>query len=173
MSTSSRAVISLRAARSVSVSSPVASALPAPALAQPVYVPSVAPVVRIPVPQFVAQWVSRIASAWSPSAEDASSGDAGAEALALAAPGHATALPAADAPELWDGLLLAAPKKKVSHSRKAMRSANKGLKDRVSTYLCATLQILTKQTSFTVRRARVRSCSTTSASTATRTLRVH
>lgn len=34
---------------------------------------------------------------------------------------------------LWDGLLLAAPKKKVSHSRKAMRAANKGLKDRVGT----------------------------------------
>lgn len=34
----------------------------------------------------------------------------------------------------WDGLLLAAPKKKVSHSRKAMRAANKGLKDRVGMY---------------------------------------
>lgn len=31
---------------------------------------------------------------------------------------------------LWDGLLRAVPKKKVSHSRKSMRSANKGLKDR-------------------------------------------
>lgn len=37
---------------------------------------------------------------------------------------------------LWDGLLLAAPKKKVSHSRKAMRAANKGLKDRVGMYSC-------------------------------------
>lgn len=35
----------------------------------------------------------------------------------------------------WDGLLRAAPKKKVSHSRKAMRAANKGLKDRVGMYL--------------------------------------
>lgn len=43
-------------------------------------------------------------------------------------------LPLADAsPLLWDGLVLAAPKKKVSHSRKAMRAANKGLKDRVGT----------------------------------------
>lgn len=31
----------------------------------------------------------------------------------------------------WDGYLNAVPKSKVSHSRKAMRSANKGLKDRV------------------------------------------
>lgn len=31
----------------------------------------------------------------------------------------------------WDGVLNAVPKSKVSHSRKAMRSANKGLKDRV------------------------------------------
>ena len=28
----------------------------------------------------------------------------------------------------WDGLFRAAPKKKVSHSRKAMRAANRGLK---------------------------------------------
>ena len=34
----------------------------------------------------------------------------------------------------WDGLFRAAPKKKVSHSRKAMRAANKGLKDRVGMY---------------------------------------
>ena len=39
----------------------------------------------------------------------------------------------------WDGLLRAVPKKKVSHSRKAMRSANKGLKDRVGTSFCFTL----------------------------------
>lgn len=36
-----------------------------------------------------------------------------------------------DDPMRWDGLLNAVPKKKVSHSRKSMRSANKGLKDRV------------------------------------------
>lgn len=39
-----------------------------------------------------------------------------------------------DAALSWDGFLFAAPKKKVSHSRKAMRAANKGLKDRVGTY---------------------------------------
>lgn len=35
--------------------------------------------------------------------------------------------------ELLPPFLLAVPKKKVSHSRKAMRSANKGLKDKKST----------------------------------------
>ena len=35
----------------------------------------------------------------------------------------------------WNGLLWAVPKKKVSHSRKAMRSANKGLKDRVGEFI--------------------------------------
>ena len=35
--------------------------------------------------------------------------------------------------ELIPPFLLAVPKKKVSHSRKAMRSANKGLKDKQST----------------------------------------
>lgn len=34
-------------------------------------------------------------------------------------------------PLKWDGFLNAVPKKKVSHSRKRMRAANKGLKDRV------------------------------------------
>jgi large subunit ribosomal protein L32 len=34
--------------------------------------------------------------------------------------------------ELIPPFLLAVPKKKVSHSRKAMRSANKGLKDKQS-----------------------------------------
>lgn len=34
-------------------------------------------------------------------------------------------------PLQWDGILNAVPKKKVSHSRKRMRAANKGLKDRV------------------------------------------
>jgi len=36
--------------------------------------------------------------------------------------------------DLFPPFLLAVPKKKVSHSRKAMRSANKGLKDKKSTY---------------------------------------
>lgn len=35
--------------------------------------------------------------------------------------------------ELFPPFLLAVPKKKVSHSRKAMRAANKGLKDKTST----------------------------------------
>ncbi|CAO1638083.1 unnamed protein product [Parajaminaea phylloscopi] len=39
-------------------------------------------------------------------------------------------------PLAWDGLLNAVPKKKVSHSRKSMRSANKGLKDRVDFNHC-------------------------------------
>jgi hypothetical protein len=34
--------------------------------------------------------------------------------------------------DLFPPFLLAVPKKKVSHSRKAMRSANKGLKDKKS-----------------------------------------
>ncbi|SPO27829.1 related to MRPL32 - mitochondrial ribosomal protein of the large subunit [Ustilago trichophora] len=37
----------------------------------------------------------------------------------------------------WDGLLKAVPKKKVSHSRKSMRAANKGLKDRVDLVHCS------------------------------------
>lgn len=37
--------------------------------------------------------------------------------------------------ELFPPFLLAVPKKKVSHSRKAMRSADKGLKDKHSTYI--------------------------------------
>ena len=36
--------------------------------------------------------------------------------------------------DLFPPFLLAVPKSKVSHSRKAMRSANKGLKDKQSTY---------------------------------------
>lgn len=42
--------------------------------------------------------------------------------------------------ELLPGWVLAVPKKKVSHSRKAMRSANKGLKDKQSTSLSLTLR---------------------------------
>lgn len=55
-------------------------------------------------------------------------------ALALAPAGMIPrAIPAVeDASTSWNGILLAAPKKKVSHSRKAMRAANKGLKDRIS-----------------------------------------
>ena len=42
--------------------------------------------------------------------------------------------------ELLPPWLLAVPKKKTSHSRKAMRSANKGLKDKQSMYLEAMLR---------------------------------
>ncbi|OBZ80043.1 putative 54S ribosomal protein L32, mitochondrial [Grifola frondosa] len=38
--------------------------------------------------------------------------------------------------ELFPPFLLAVPKKKVSHSRKAMRSANKGLKDKHNLVHC-------------------------------------
>ncbi|PKI82381.1 hypothetical protein MVES1_003350 [Malassezia vespertilionis] len=55
------------------------------------------------------------------------------DALALAPLGGALAAPEDG---VWSGLLLAAPKKKVSHSRKAMRAANKGLKDRVNLVHC-------------------------------------
>ncbi|PWY98517.1 hypothetical protein BCV70DRAFT_201827 [Testicularia cyperi] len=57
------------------------------------------------------------------------------------------AAPAAESPSsspwsdlgaaLWDGLLRAVPKKKVSHSRKSMRAANKGLKDRTDLVHCS------------------------------------
>ncbi|TEB35003.1 hypothetical protein FA13DRAFT_1728799 [Coprinellus micaceus] len=38
--------------------------------------------------------------------------------------------------ELLPSIVLAVPKKKVSHSRKAMRSANKGLKDKQNIVAC-------------------------------------
>ncbi|KZO98370.1 hypothetical protein CALVIDRAFT_41656 [Calocera viscosa TUFC12733] len=38
--------------------------------------------------------------------------------------------------DLFPPFLLAVPKKKVSHSRKAMRSANKGLKDKINIVNC-------------------------------------
>ena len=49
---------------------------------------------------------------------------------------HSFALPSLLAPllELFPSVVLAVPKKKVSHSRKSMRSANKGLKDKLSEY---------------------------------------
>ena len=48
--------------------------------------------------------------------------------------------------ELFPPFLLAVPKKKVSHSRKAMRSAGKGLKDKKSLYcVCANLLITSNQ----------------------------
>ena len=62
-------------------------------------------------------------------------GPGGAAPLALAGAPLAAPAPAPEPATAWDGILLAAPKKKVSHSRKAMRMANKGLKDRTSASL--------------------------------------
>jgi len=47
-----------------------------------------------------------------------------------------TASPLDSLLELFPPFLLAVPKKKTSHSRKAMRSANKGLKDKRSACPC-------------------------------------
>ncbi|KAN0060404.1 hypothetical protein ACQY0O_007734 [Thecaphora frezii] len=67
-----------------------------------------------------------------------------APALALAYPQHPAQQLEAEGKEedsgsltrWWNGILNAVPKKKVSHSRKSMRSANKGLKDRVDLVHC-------------------------------------
>ena len=61
-------------------------------------------------------------------------------AYALATPTPTTPLATSspwDIVSLWDGLLRAVPKKKVSHSRKSMRAANKGLKDRSDLVHCS------------------------------------
>ncbi|KAF8605147.1 hypothetical protein BDV93DRAFT_471094 [Ceratobasidium sp. AG-I] len=50
--------------------------------------------------------------------------------LALALPSLRTLV------ELFPPIVLAVPKKKTSHSRKAMRSANKGLKDKTNIVNC-------------------------------------
>lgn len=58
--------------------------------------------------------------------------------LALAGQNMPTAFPEQaqdnDDPLSWDGILNAVPKHRTTHSRKRMRSANKGLKDRVGEY---------------------------------------
>ena len=60
----------------------------------------------------------------------------GALSSAPAAGGLALALPSLRTlVELFPPIVLAVPKKKTSHSRKAMRSANKGLKDKTSTFI--------------------------------------
>ncbi|KLO20295.1 hypothetical protein SCHPADRAFT_796453, partial [Schizopora paradoxa] len=52
-------------------------------------------------------------------------------------PGLQLAIPSlASLWELLPPFLLAVPKKKVSHSRKAMRAANKGLKDKTNLVSC-------------------------------------
>ncbi|KAF9644671.1 hypothetical protein BDM02DRAFT_3068811, partial [Thelephora ganbajun] len=48
-----------------------------------------------------------------------------------------TASPLDSLLELFPPFLLAVPKKKTSHSRKAMRSANKGLKDKRNIVHCS------------------------------------
>lgn len=65
-------------------------------------------------------------------------GGPGGGAAPLALAGAPLAAPAPAPATVWDGILLAAPKKKVSHSRKAMRAANKGLRDRTSASLADT-----------------------------------
>ena len=73
--------------------------------------------------------------------------------------------------ELFPPWLLAVPKKKTSHSRKAMRSANKGLKDKQSMCcprIVACLELmLCLQTLFIARRAVQQSSHITSAQIAT------
>ena len=137
MSSSIRAVVSVRALRGVSLVSPFANMLPATAQSSAVSVSSFAPLFAFQVPLFCEQWASQITKAWQRGLGRETGDDSLTGALALDTPGAPT--PAASEPsssEIWDGLLLAAPKKKVSHSRKAMRSANKGLKDRISMYTC-------------------------------------
>lgn len=81
------------------------------------------------------QWASQVSSTWARALEGISAEKSEENALSLVGLGpSAPTMPESEDSGLWDGILLAAPKKKVSHSRKAMRAANKGLKDRVSTY---------------------------------------
>ena len=128
-------LVSLGALRSVRVMSPFAHALPSSAPAAKVYVAATMPLLTVHVPHFLRQWAAQVTTTLSHTlGNDPHDGsDAGALASACAGP-TLPAMPVSEGPETWDGLLLAAPKKKVSHSRKAMRSANKGLKDRISTY---------------------------------------
>lgn len=61
---------------------------------------------------------------------------AAAAATALWNPSYRFALPSwTSLLEFFPSILWAVPKKKVSHSRKAMRASNKGLKDKSSVYL--------------------------------------
>ncbi|KAG8968074.1 hypothetical protein FRC03_008773 [Tulasnella sp. 419] len=56
---------------------------------------------------------------------------------ALPLPAETVALPTIQSLlDLFPPFLLAVPKKKVSHSRKSMRSANKGLKDKTNIVNC-------------------------------------
>lgn len=94
---------------------------------------------RLPVPSVVTRHLP-IFSSWS-----SDSSDQPPLALALATPHQPSEASTSSWTEkaaelgsaLWNGILLAAPKSKVSHSRKRMRSANKGLKDRTDFVHCS------------------------------------
>ena len=102
---------------------------------------------RLVSPPYLRTLVGRLAASLTAPTAAARSLAAAASALAhwLGGPGSAAPLALAGAPlaapapapaTVWDGILLAAPKKKVSHSRKAMRAANKGLRDRTNLVHC-------------------------------------
>ncbi|KAE8214564.1 hypothetical protein CF327_g2049 [Tilletia walkeri] len=86
----------------------------------------------------------RVFAQWSASAPSASSGTTHGLALewsGAAAPASSSSSSSSSSlssllRDLLDPILRAVPKKKVSHSRKSMRSANKGLKDRVDIVHC-------------------------------------
>ena len=70
----------------------------------------------------------------SEAAPAASSAVESSYSASLATPWYLPALPLLDSlAELFPPLLWAVPKHKVTHSRKSMRSANKGLKNKTST----------------------------------------
>ncbi|KAK0529948.1 hypothetical protein OC842_004088 [Tilletia horrida] len=115
--------------------------------------------------QFVSEWTSSPSSSSDPSSSSSSSSSSfladifgnlrgpfpsSRPAFALELPGcggaadspqEGSSSPSSTSPasllrELVEPILRAVPKKKVSHSRKSMRSANKGLKDRVDIVHC-------------------------------------
>ncbi|WFC95476.1 hypothetical protein MBRA1_002124 [Malassezia brasiliensis] len=102
-----------------------------------VYVAATIPLHTVQVPHFLSQWAAQVASALSHTLGNEPHDGSDAGALVPAGTGFMLpAVPESESLETWVGLLLAAPKKKVSHSRKAMRSANKGLKDRINLVHC-------------------------------------
>ena len=135
MRTSLSMLVSMGALRSMRIVSPFAHTLSTTTPAAPVYVAAAMPLLTVHVPHFLRQWAAQITTTLSHTLGNSPHDGSDAGALAPAGAGLTLpAMPVSEVPEAWDGLLLAAPKKKVSHSRKAMRSANKGLKDRISTY---------------------------------------
>ncbi|KAI3623829.1 hypothetical protein CBS14141_003528 [Malassezia furfur] len=125
------------ALRSMRIVSPFAHTLSTTTPAAPVYVAAAMPLLTVHVPHFLRQWAAQITTTLSHTLGNSPHDGSDAGALAPAGAGLTLpAMPVSEGPEAWDGLLLAAPKKKVSHSRKAMRSANKGLKDRINLVHC-------------------------------------